>query len=72
MKHLHLFFALILCSLSYCMQGQTKQDSLYIKQVALDYIESQHKVKPEQFERSAHPRMVKRTFGPIKPRAKSI
>ena len=62
MKHLHLFFALILCSLSYCMQGQTKQDSLDIKQVALDYIESQHNVKPAQFERSAHPRMVKRTF----------
>ncbi len=33
-----------------------------IKQVALDYIESQHHVKPEQFERAAHPRMVKRTF----------
>ncbi|GAA3511738.1 hypothetical protein GCM10022393_26820 [Aquimarina addita] len=44
------------------VRGQTKQDSLDIKQVALDYIESQHQVKPEQFERSAHPRMVKRTF----------
>ncbi len=43
-------------------QGQTKKDSLAIKQAALDYIESQHNVKPEQFERSAHPRMVKRTF----------
>ncbi|WP_299838047.1 nuclear transport factor 2 family protein [uncultured Tenacibaculum sp.] len=42
--------------------GQTKKDSLAIKQVALDYIESQHNVKPEQFERAAHPRMVKRTF----------
>ncbi|MEP1096051.1 MAG: nuclear transport factor 2 family protein [Cyclobacteriaceae bacterium] len=43
-------------------KAQTKQDSLEIKQAALDYIESQHNVKPEQFERSAHPRMVKRTF----------
>ncbi|MBL0684256.1 nuclear transport factor 2 family protein [Aquimarina mytili] len=42
--------------------GQTKQDSLGIKQVALDYIESQHNVKPDQFKRAAHPRMVKRTF----------
>ncbi|MFS4448518.1 nuclear transport factor 2 family protein [Maribacter sp. 2307UL18-2] len=52
-----LFFALTLY-----LQGQTKQDSLDIKQVALDYIESQHNVKPEQFEGAAHPRMVKRTF----------
>ncbi|PWL38794.1 hypothetical protein DKG77_11155 [Flagellimonas aquimarina] len=44
------------------VKAQTKQDSLAIKQAALDYIESQHNVKPEQFERSAHPRMVKRTF----------
>ncbi|WP_298546358.1 nuclear transport factor 2 family protein [uncultured Aquimarina sp.] len=43
-------------------KAQTKQDSLDIRQVALDYIESQHNVKPEQFERAAHPRMVKRTF----------
>ncbi|MEO1010272.1 MAG: nuclear transport factor 2 family protein [Bacteroidota bacterium] len=53
-----LVFFLSLCSLL----AQTKQDSLDIKQVALDYIESQHHVNPEQFERSAHPRMVKRTF----------
>lgn len=42
--------------------AQTAQDSMEIKQAALDYIESQHNLKPEQFERSAHPRMVKRTF----------
>ncbi|MEN1783884.1 MAG: nuclear transport factor 2 family protein [Bacteroidota bacterium] len=47
------------CSYLY---GQTSKDSLAIKQVALDYIEAQHQVKPKQFERSAHPRMVKRTF----------
>ncbi|WP_378187073.1 nuclear transport factor 2 family protein [Aquimarina sp. W85] len=52
-----LFFVMI-----FYVQGQTQQDSLDIKQVALDYIESQHNVKPEQFERAAHPRMVKRTF----------
>ena len=44
------------------VKGQTAKDSLDIKQVALDYIESQHNVKPAQFERAAHPRMVKRTF----------
>ena len=48
--------------LTFYAQGQTSQDSLDIKQVALDYIESQHNVKPEQFKRAAHPRMVKRTF----------
>ncbi len=48
--------------LTFYLQGQTPKDSLEIKQAALDYIESQHLGKPEQFERSAHPRMVKRTF----------
>lgn len=52
-----------LCTLStFFVQAQTKEDSLAIRQVALDYIESQHNLKPEQFERAAHPRMVKRTF----------
>ena len=44
------------------VNAQTAQDSSEIRQAALDYIESQHDLKPEQFERSAHPRMVKRTF----------
>tara|TARA_R110000744_G_scaffold208401_2_gene327071 strand:+ start:9884 stop:10366 length:483 start_codon:yes stop_codon:yes gene_type:complete len=52
-----LFFLLI-----FHIQGQTQQDSLNIKQVTLDYIESQHNVNPGQFESAAHPRMVKRTF----------
>lgn len=52
------FFLLTTASLS----GQTKQDSLAIKQAALDYIESQHKPNPQQTERALHPRMVKRTF----------
>lgn len=58
-------FILTMCLfllLTFSVKGQTRQDSLDIKQVALDYIESQHNVKPEQFERAAHPRMVKRTF----------
>ncbi|MGL4632613.1 MAG: hypothetical protein ACRCVT_15525 [Leadbetterella sp.] len=42
--------------------AQTKQDSLAIKQAALDYIELQHSVNPSQMERALHPRMVKRTF----------
>lgn len=48
--------------MGYHVHGQSKKDSLEIKQVALDYIESQHNVNPEQFEKAAHPRMVKRTF----------
>ncbi|MEN0047540.1 MAG: nuclear transport factor 2 family protein [Bacteroidota bacterium] len=52
-----IFFTVLLT-----INAQTTQDSLEIKQAALDYIESQHHMKPEQFERSAHPRMVKRTF----------
>ncbi|MEM9325785.1 MAG: nuclear transport factor 2 family protein [Bacteroidota bacterium] len=55
-----LIFVGSLCS--YVTHGQTRRDSLEIRQVALDYIESQHNVNPEQFERAAHPRMVKRTF----------
>lgn len=42
--------------------GQTKQDSLEIRQAALDYIESQHKPNPNQMDSALHPRMVKRTF----------
>ncbi len=52
----------VLLVASNIMVGQTKQDSLEIKQTALDYIESQHKVNPKQMEGALHPRMVKRTF----------
>lgn len=52
----------IACLLAFKAGAQNLQDSLEIKQVALDYIESQHNLKPEQFEGAAHPRMVKRTF----------
>ncbi|UZO82233.1 nuclear transport factor 2 family protein [Aquimarina sp. ERC-38] len=62
MKQVSKFIVFLLFLITSFVQGQTKQDSLDIKQVALDYIESQHNVKPEQFERAAHPRMVKRTF----------
>ena len=58
-----ILLTVFLCSiLTFYAKGQTQQDSLHIKQVALDYIESQHNVNPEQFARAAHPRMVKRTF----------
>lgn len=50
--------------------GQTKQDSLQIRQAALDYIESQHQPNPSQMERALHPRMVKRTFWKDKPTGK--
>ncbi|WP_299119233.1 nuclear transport factor 2 family protein [uncultured Tenacibaculum sp.] len=52
----------ILYLINFSLCGQTKKDSIEIKKVALDYIESQHNAKPRQFERAAHPRMVKRTF----------
>ncbi len=52
----------LLLLLTFYVKAQTKQDSLDIRRVALDYIEAQHNAKPEQFERAAHPRMVKRTF----------
>lgn len=62
MKQSTVVTILFFCLIAFSTKAQTQQDSLDIKQVALDYIESQHNVKPEQFERAAHPRMVKRTF----------
>lgn len=62
MKKSTVLTIVISCILFPQLKAQTRQDSLAIKQVALDYIESQHNVNPEQFERAAHPRMVKRTF----------
>lgn len=60
MKQSLIYF--ILCLISNSIFGQTKQDSLEIKKVALDYIESQHIPNPKQMEGALHPRMVKRTF----------
>ncbi len=60
-KSISLTLFIVLLATFY-VQGQTPKDSLEIRQVALDYIESQHHVNPAQFERAAHPRMVKRTF----------
>lgn len=57
-----LFLSLLLLKTSTTILGQTRQDSLQIKQAALDYIESQHKPNPIQMEGALHPRMVKRTF----------
>lgn len=58
------YIAIVGCCLMFntTLSAQTKQDSVAIKQVALDYIEAQHHLNPKQFERAAHPRMVKRTF----------
>lgn len=55
-------FICLLFFLTSNMFGQTKQDTLEIRQAALDYIESQHKPNPKQMERALHPGMVKRTF----------
>ncbi len=62
MKKSIFILSFIISITSFSIYGQTKKDSIEIRQVALDYIESQHNAKPEQFERAAHPRMVKRTF----------
>lgn len=60
MKYSFVFIFLLIISTK-CI-GQTKQDSLAIKQAVLDYIESQHTPNPQQMERALHPRLVKRTF----------
>ena len=62
MKILSQILIVIILLMSNIIIAQTKQDSIEIKQVALDYIESQHKPNPTQMERALHPRMVKRTF----------
>ncbi|UJH67480.1 nuclear transport factor 2 family protein [Allomuricauda sp. SCSIO 65647] len=62
MKRFSLLTISLIFLLTSNIKAQTRQDSLAIKQAALDYIEAQHNVRPDQFERSAHPRMVKRTF----------
>ena len=54
--------SLFLLSISFISKAQTSQDSLAIKQAALDYIESQHTPNPQQMEQALHPRLVKRTF----------
>lgn len=62
MKILSQILIVIIVLMSNIIIAQTKQDSIEIKQVALDYIESQHKPNATQMERALHPRMVKRTF----------
>ncbi len=62
MKTKHVLLCLVLFLTSNMVLGQTKQDSLAIKQAALDYIESQHTPNPKQMDGALHPRMVKRTF----------
>ena len=62
MKKKYIFLHLIFFLTGGLAFGQTKQDSIEINQVVLDYIESQHNLNPVQMERALHPRMVKRTF----------
>jgi hypothetical protein len=56
------FTLLIVLSNSVKTNAQTKQDTLDIERVALDYIVSQHKPNGEQMKSALHPRLVKRTF----------
>ncbi len=70
----YMFKIVLVCCMSllvYQTNAQSKQDSLDIKQIALDYLEAQHNVNSKQFERAAHPRMVKRTFWKIKLQTKN-
>lgn len=62
MKKKYIFLHLTFFLIGGLAFGQTKQDSIEINQVVLDYIESQHNLNPVQMERALHPRMVKRTF----------
>lgn len=55
----YLFTPVMFFAFTCSLLAQTQQDSVAIKQAALDYIESQLQVKPEQMERALHPRMVK-------------
>ncbi len=56
------FTVLILLSITMKITAQTKQDSLDIERVTLDYIVSQHTPNGEQMKKALHPRLVKRTF----------
>ncbi|WP_106914586.1 nuclear transport factor 2 family protein [Chryseobacterium aurantiacum] len=58
----YFFIYILFFSINQLVSGQTQQDSLAIKQAALDYIESQHTPNTSRMERALHPRMVKRTF----------
>jgi len=58
----HILFLAVLFTGTISSIAQTKQDSVAVRQAALDYIESQHVPNPAQMERALHPRMVKRTF----------
>ncbi len=56
--------ALTICVVfsSILLHAQSKDDSLAITKITLDYLESQHKPNPKQMEQALHPRLVKRTF----------
>lgn len=56
--------ALTICLVfsSILLHAQSKEDSLAITKITLDYLESQHKPNAKQMEEALHPRLVKRTF----------
>lgn len=62
MQKYFLFTVLFSLAMITKIVGQNKADSIAIKQLALDYIESQHKPNSTQMGNALHPRMVKRTF----------
>jgi hypothetical protein len=53
-------FSLAFTHMANIIFSQTSQDSLEIKQSALEYVESQHRPNPLQMEHALHPRMVER------------
>ena len=56
---LTLFF---LFSFSFSVKANTDIDNQHVKRAVLDYIESQHKVKPELMKRGLDKKLVKRTY----------
>ncbi|MCW8879762.1 MAG: nuclear transport factor 2 family protein [Kangiellaceae bacterium] len=48
--------------LSFTVTASDSSDKEAIKRAALDYIESQHQVKPELMQRGVHPELKKRTY----------
>lgn len=62
MKKYILLCGILMIAMVTNLVGQTSADSAAIKQLALDYIESQHKPNPTQMQNALHPRLVKRTF----------
>ncbi|WP_299942440.1 nuclear transport factor 2 family protein [uncultured Microbulbifer sp.] len=52
----------LLAVLSFSISANTLNDSEHIHRAVLDYIESQHKVRPDLMERSLDNKLAKRTY----------